>query len=64
VYAEPNDPSGLARLTMQLLDQPEERARMAAIGRERVAGALSWERSAPSLLAAYEAAVEARRPRR
>jgi glycosyltransferase involved in cell wall biosynthesis len=60
LYAEPNDPTGLARLTMQLLDQPEERARMAAIGRERVVGALSWERSAPSLLAAYEAALGAR----
>jgi glycosyltransferase involved in cell wall biosynthesis len=64
LYAEPNDPTELARLTVQLLDQPEERARMAAIGHERVAGPLSWERSAPSLLAAYEAALGARGARR
>lgn len=56
-YAEPNDPQGLADLVLELLDDPERRQRMARIGRERVAGPLSWSMSAGSLLAAYEAAV-------
>jgi glycosyltransferase involved in cell wall biosynthesis len=60
VYAEPNDPAGLARLTLQLLDEPEKRARMAVVGLERIAGPLSWDRSAQSLLAAYRHAVETR----
>jgi glycosyltransferase involved in cell wall biosynthesis len=57
-YAEPNDPDGLARLTIELLDQPEERARMGATGQERIAGPLSWQRSAASLLEAYQAALQ------
>jgi glycosyltransferase involved in cell wall biosynthesis len=60
VYAEPNDPAGLARLTVDLLDQPAERARMGAAGQERISGALSWQRSAASLLEAYEAALHRR----
>jgi glycosyltransferase involved in cell wall biosynthesis len=61
VYARPNDPAALAELVLELLDDPERRARMGAIGRERMAGPLSWERSAEQLLAAYEAAVAVRR---
>jgi glycosyltransferase involved in cell wall biosynthesis len=57
VYAAPNDPAGLARLTMELLDDPERRAQMGAIGRERVSGQLSWANSARNLIAAYEAAA-------
>ncbi|MGI5161735.1 glycosyltransferase family 4 protein [Microbispora sp. CA-102843] len=56
VYAPPNDESEFAKLIAMLLDDPEERRRMGAIGRERVAGPLSWENSRRSLLAAYEAA--------
>ena len=40
VYASPNDPSGLAALVMELLDDPDRRARMGAVGRERVSGPL------------------------
>ena len=58
VYASPNDPSGLAALVMELLDDPDRRARMGDIGRERVSGPLSWANSATNLLAAYEAAAE------
>jgi glycosyltransferase involved in cell wall biosynthesis len=61
VYAPPNDPAGLAHLVVELLDDPERRARMAEIGRERMAGLLSWDRSAEQLLAAYELAAGARR---
>ena len=63
VYAEPNDPAGLAELVIELLDDPERRARMGSIGRERVSGPLSWARSAENLLAAYAAATTAT-PRR
>ena len=58
VYATPNDPAGLANLTMELLDDPERRARMGEIGRARVAGDLSWTNSARNLLAAYDAAAD------
>lgn len=58
VYATPNDPAGLANLTIDLLDDPERRARMGEIGRARVAGDLSWTNSARSLLAAYDAATD------
>jgi glycosyltransferase involved in cell wall biosynthesis len=58
VYATPNDPAGLANLTMELLDDSERRARMGEIGRARVAGDLSWTNSARNLLAAYEEATD------
>jgi glycosyltransferase involved in cell wall biosynthesis len=57
VYATPNDPTGLAALVMELLDDPERRARMGELGRARVSGPLSWSHSARNLLAAYEAAA-------
>jgi len=60
-YAPPNDAAALGDLVIELLDDPERRARLGAIGLERVTGPLSWERSAEQLLAAYEAAVEVRR---
>ena len=56
VYATPNDPSGLAELVMELLDDPERRTRMGEIGRARVSGPLSWTNSARNLLDAYETA--------
>jgi glycosyltransferase involved in cell wall biosynthesis len=55
-YATPNRPTDLAELVMELLDDPERRARMGEIGRQRVSGPLSWANSARNLLAAYEAA--------
>ena len=58
VYATPNDPAGLATLTMELLDDPDRRAAMGEIGRARVAGDLSWSNSARNLLAAYGAATD------
>ncbi|OLF04504.1 glycosyltransferase WbuB [Actinophytocola xinjiangensis] len=57
VYARANDVSEFAKLTAELLDDPDRRARMGEIGRERVAGELSWARSAESLLAAYAEAI-------
>ena len=56
-YATPNDPAGLAELTMELLDDPQRRAAMGELGRTRVAGKLSWTNSAANLLAAYALAT-------
>jgi glycosyltransferase involved in cell wall biosynthesis len=61
VYATPNDPAELAGCVLALLDDPARRARMGEIGRQRMGGPLSWKSSAVQLLAAYEAAVAARR---
>ncbi|WP_410668424.1 glycosyltransferase family 4 protein [Amycolatopsis sp. cmx-4-68] len=58
VYAPANDESAFAKLVSRLLDDPEERIRMGKLGQARVAGALSWDHSAKSLLAAYEHAVK------
>jgi len=57
LYAPANDESQFAKLIVRLLDDPEERRRMGELGRERVAGPLSWEHSRAALVAAYAAAV-------
>ncbi len=54
VYATPNDEREFARLVVELLDDPARRARMGAIGRQRVERELSWEHSCHELLQAYE----------
>jgi glycosyltransferase involved in cell wall biosynthesis len=56
VYAPANDESAFAKLIAGLLDDPAERARMGALGQERIQGPLSWDNSRKALLAAYEAA--------
>jgi hypothetical protein len=56
VYAPANDESQFAKLIARLLDDPDERRRMGEIGKARVSGPLSWERSRAALLAAYAAA--------
>jgi glycosyltransferase involved in cell wall biosynthesis len=57
IYATPNDPRELASAILALIDDPERRAEMGRLGRERIAGPLSWSVSAGQLLAAYEAAL-------
>jgi glycosyltransferase involved in cell wall biosynthesis len=57
VYAPANDEAEFAGLIAQLLDDPEERARMGKIGQERVSGPLSWRNSQQSLLDAYASAT-------
>jgi hypothetical protein len=57
VYATPNDESEFAKHISALLDDPDLRRRMGEIGRARVAGELSWDRSRIALIAAYEAAI-------
>ena len=55
LYARRNDPADLAAKILELLDDPERRARMGAFGRRRVETELEWRHEVPKLLAAYEA---------
>jgi glycosyltransferase involved in cell wall biosynthesis len=54
VYVRPNDELEFARAIAALIDDPERRALMGAIGRERVAEKLQWDLSVPALIEAYE----------
>lgn len=58
VYAPANDELAFAELVGQLLDDPEERARMGKLGQSRVEGPLAWRESAKALVAAYTAATK------
>ena len=52
-YADSAEPRALGRCVDELLDDPQRRQRIGTAARRRVT-ALSWERSAASLLDAYE----------
>lgn len=54
LYAEPNNAIDLAHKIMQLLDDPDLRARMGKLGRQRVEDELAWSHQAPRLIAAYQ----------
>jgi glycosyltransferase involved in cell wall biosynthesis len=60
VYATANDEGEFARLISELLDDPERRAEMGRIGRERVERSLSWSTSRENLLRAYEDVLQGR----
>lgn len=53
LYARANDIEDFAALIARLLDDPDARARMGALGRRRVEASLSWRTSTANLLAAY-----------
>ncbi len=53
LYARPNDPIDFAAKIVELLADPERRARMSAIGRRRIEEELAWHYEAPKLIAAY-----------
>ncbi|ANK82803.1 MAG: glycosyltransferase WbuB [Rhizobiales bacterium NRL2] len=55
LYAKRNDPEDMAEKILELLADPEKRARMGAFGRRRVEEELSWDHEVPRLLAAYDA---------
>lgn len=54
VYAQPNDDQDFAKQIQTLMDDPERRDRMGAIGRERVETELSWPHQARHLVEAYQ----------
>ncbi len=54
LYAVANDPEDFAAKIAWLIDHPAEAAGMGKVGRARVLERLSWEHSAPALLAAYD----------
>ena len=56
-YARPNDTADFARKLCELLDDPDRRARMGAIGRSRIEAGLAWHHQIPPLLQAYETAM-------
>jgi glycosyltransferase involved in cell wall biosynthesis len=55
LYAKRNDEIDLAIKLIELLDNPELRAKMGRYGRERIEKQLEWKYEAPKLLAAYNA---------
>jgi glycosyltransferase involved in cell wall biosynthesis len=58
-YVRPNDDLELARGILDLMADPERRARMGAAGRQRVESELAWANSVPPLLAAYRSVLPA-----
>jgi glycosyltransferase involved in cell wall biosynthesis len=58
-YVRPNDDLELARGILELMADPERRARMGAAGRQRVESELAWANSVPPLLAAYRSVIPA-----
>lgn len=55
LYARKNDAVDFAEKILELLADPDARARMGRYGRQRVEKELAWEYEVPKLLAAYEA---------
>jgi len=53
LYAAPNDVRDFARKLLQLLEDPQRRAHMGALGRRRVESELAWHHQIPQLLQAY-----------
>jgi glycosyltransferase involved in cell wall biosynthesis len=63
LYARRNDPLDLAAKIVELLDDPQRRRAMGALGRRRVMDELEWRHEAPKLLAAYDALWTGSSPR-
>ena len=56
----PNDPSALAGAILELLEDPEQRARIGASGRGRVLERFTWRASAVGMIENWEALLEER----
>ena len=57
MYVEPNDVGLFAKVVVGLLDHPELRAPMGAIGRERVVDELAWEHQQRAYLGVFDELV-------
>jgi glycosyltransferase involved in cell wall biosynthesis len=57
IYAKPNEVESFAQCIEELLDDPQRRAEMGRLGRERVASELSWEHSERALEDAYRSVL-------
>ncbi len=57
LYAAPNDAADMADKIITLLDDPNRRAEMGRIGRDRIETELSWDHQVTPLIAAYQRAV-------
>jgi glycosyltransferase involved in cell wall biosynthesis len=53
LYARPNDSADMTRLILELLDDPERRARMGEFGNNRVRNVLEWGYEKENLYRAY-----------
>lgn len=56
VYATEHSGQAFGEAILTLIDNPELRTKMGEIGKDRIAGSLSWENSKTQLLAAYRRA--------
>jgi glycosyltransferase involved in cell wall biosynthesis len=63
LYAHGGDEAEFADLVVSLLGDPDRRAYMGGVGRERVEREMSWQCQVPHLLAAYDVAMKARERR-
>jgi glycosyltransferase involved in cell wall biosynthesis len=54
VYVRPNDVAAYGEAIVELVDDPERRARLAKLGRERVESTLAWKHQAASYVSVYE----------
>jgi glycosyltransferase involved in cell wall biosynthesis len=60
VYATPNEIDELATLLVELMDDPDRRQAMGAVGRARVEQELAWHHQAARYLSVYESLIAAR----
>jgi glycosyltransferase involved in cell wall biosynthesis len=60
LYARNGDPIDFAEKILELLDDPDARARMGELGRRRVLEELAWPHEEPKLLRAYNMVFEER----
>jgi glycosyltransferase involved in cell wall biosynthesis len=58
-YVESGDVAGFAMAVVALLDDPERRAAMGRLGRERVAEQLAWEHQAPRYVDVHRSLLRA-----
>lgn len=57
LYAKANDPVDMAEKIIELVEDPDRRARMGAFGRKRVEEELNWDKQVEPLIRAYSKAL-------